>query len=310
MTASIALISNTKSGRNIRKGLDDVHSVAKEQSIPIYEVDSYASLEKALKVIAKNTPDVLVINGGDGSVDAAISIMRNQKIFKKEPALALLQSGTTNMTHKDLGLKGKPASAFKWLLQHVKEGVSDKHIVEREPLKISDGVNTRYGFFFGANAMPRMILLARDQMHTKGLTGPTGQVLMFMKMLGRFILGDVKDDVVLHPDDIEMNGKKVASVLLIATTLNQLLLSLKPVPEGTGVGIAQVQYPYKGIMGSVCKLLTSKEPISQNGVESKRMEKLSLSLKGSWTLDGELYDAEQGKPLVITTGKPLRFVRV
>ena len=69
-----------------------------------YEVEHAHQVGEALKTIARVHPKVLVINGGDGTVQAALTELYNGGHFgTSPPPVAVLPSGKTNLIALDLG---------------------------------------------------------------------------------------------------------------------------------------------------------------------------------------------------------------
>ncbi|NCP03944.1 MAG: diacylglycerol kinase, partial [Deltaproteobacteria bacterium] len=60
-------------------------------------------LAQALVDFAEQGIDLLIINGGDGTVQAVLTLLYTRKIFDQPPLLALLRAGTTSMLARDVG---------------------------------------------------------------------------------------------------------------------------------------------------------------------------------------------------------------
>ena len=75
---------------------------AKNPDIFHYEVEEIGQIAKALEMIARVKPKVLVINGGDGTVRDVLTA--GLDVFGEHwPALAVLPKGKTNALNVDLG---------------------------------------------------------------------------------------------------------------------------------------------------------------------------------------------------------------
>src|SRR5215210_7005827 len=96
--ARIALLSNPRSTGN-RALLPGVRSFCdRHQDIFHYEVESVDQIGAALKTIARVAPSLLVINGGDGTVQATLTEMFNGRHFGgAPPPVAVLPNGKTNL---------------------------------------------------------------------------------------------------------------------------------------------------------------------------------------------------------------------
>ena len=80
--ALVALLSNPNSTGN-RSLLPAVRTYcAKNPDIFHYEVEEMGQIAKALEMIARVKPKVLVINGGDGTVQSALTELTMAAILK------------------------------------------------------------------------------------------------------------------------------------------------------------------------------------------------------------------------------------
>ena len=80
--ARIALLSNPKSTGNVAQ-LPRVRAYCAEHpDIFHYEVERVEQIGEALKTIARVKPAMLVINGGDGTVQAALTDLHNGGHFR------------------------------------------------------------------------------------------------------------------------------------------------------------------------------------------------------------------------------------
>ena len=111
---SIALLSNPRSTGN-RALLPQVRAFCDlHKDIFHYEVEDVAQIACALKTIALVRPKVLVINGGDGTVQAALTELHHGGHFgPNPPPVAVLPSGKTNLIAHDLGAVGDPLEALE-----------------------------------------------------------------------------------------------------------------------------------------------------------------------------------------------------
>jgi len=100
----IALLSNPKSTGNIAQ-LPRIRAFCSDHpDIFHYEVEHAHQVGEALRTIARIHPKVLVINGGDGTVQAALTELHNNGHFgDSPPPVAVLPSGKTNLIALDLG---------------------------------------------------------------------------------------------------------------------------------------------------------------------------------------------------------------
>src|SRR3954462_9381144 len=135
----IALLSNPKSTGNLAQ-LPRIRAFCAEHpDIFHYEVEHAHQVGDALKTIARVHPKVLVINGGDGTVQAALTEMFNGGHFgDTPPPVAVLPNGKTNLIAYDLGAGRDPIAALERVLELARADL-DPHIVRRELISLSDG---------------------------------------------------------------------------------------------------------------------------------------------------------------------------
>src|SRR5438105_4166415 len=146
----IALLSNPKSTRNVAQ-LSRIREYCSDHpDVFHYEVEHAHQIGEAMKIIARVRPKVLAINGGDGTVQAALTEIYNGGYFEGEPPpVAVLPSGKTNLIALDLGARGDPIAALKQLIELV-QGDLTPHIVARELIALrKDSDRPVIGMFLG-----------------------------------------------------------------------------------------------------------------------------------------------------------------
>ena len=132
-------VSNPKSTGNLAQ-LPRIRAFcADHPDIFHYEVEHADQIGEAMRTIARVRPKVLVINGGDGTVQAALTEIYNGGHFGAElPPVAVLPSGKTNLIALDLGAQGDPVEALDRLVDIAQSDLSP-HLVARELIALSGG---------------------------------------------------------------------------------------------------------------------------------------------------------------------------
>ncbi len=306
----LALIVNAHSGKKETQR-QKLLALAKELSIPFSLTQSLDDLDRALKTYAMLGAKALIIYGGDGTVDAVITIIREQRIFAEEPALILLHGGTTNMTIRDLGLKAKK-------IKHVKRVLKNLNALKttpRSPFKIeAKSLNQPvYGFFFGMGAIPRVIDYAKGKVHTKGFTGPVGESFLLMTVLKKLFMGQVANDDLLSPSTISISNDQTATkgecIFSLATTLESLVLGVNPATPRNDIGVMSLAYPYQNLWRNKAGLLNGQNTVDENtGIWRAHGERFEIEMNGPWTMDGEMFEAKH-ETLTLTLEPPIRFLQ-
>ncbi len=167
--AIVALLSNTKS-TGLVKLLPRIRSfILTHANIFHVEINHTGEVPDALTLIARSAPDVLVINGGDGTVQAVLtSLMHDQPfIAQKSPPLAILSNGKKSAIADDYTTTGKPMQALERISMLVKHGMLEKHLIQRSLIALDDG--KRHRSVIGTNVelrcthQPMQIILCKNE---------------------------------------------------------------------------------------------------------------------------------------------------
>ena len=135
----IALLSNPKSTRNLAQLSRIREYCAEHPDVFHYEVEHAYQIGEAMRVIARVRPKVLAINGGDGTVQAALTEIYNGGYFQGEPPpVAVLPSGKTNLIALDLGARGDPIEALERLIELARTDLAP-YTVARELIALRHG---------------------------------------------------------------------------------------------------------------------------------------------------------------------------
>lgn len=318
---SVALLSNPKSTGN-RQSLPRVRTYcASNPDIFHYEVEHVDQIGRALQTIARVDPAVIVINGGDGTVQAALTELYQGEHFKgKVPPIAVLPNGKTNLIALDLGIHGDPIKALERIIAIAKTGVGD-HVVARELIALSDGTGeTRpvLGMFLGGAGLADYILYCRNKIYPLGLSNGLSHAITALAVLASVVFG-VKGSFMpprSRPVSISLirDGQLVGRfAVLIVTTLERLLLGARP-EEGARGSMKLVAVDQNG--PAVLRMLYATL-LGRFG--SKRMHGIHLEQgdmiriegdQSSVILDGELFQADEGKPIVLRSTAPVPFLRL
>ena len=190
----IGMLNNPLSGGN-RSGLQKIREAAAAAHPEILqrEVQTPQDVTEALADFARQEVNLLVINGGDGTVQAALTAVFHKNFFETMPVLAVLPSaGTTSMIAGDIGLKGPRASALQRLFKWVRTKDDRAAIIQRPVLKVQVPTKTEpvYGMFFGAAAIYQATQFCLQKVYAKGVRGELGAGVA----LARFLLAVVLKD--------------------------------------------------------------------------------------------------------------------
>ena len=324
--ASVALLSNPRSTGN-RSLLPRVRAFcAEHKDIFHYEVEDVSQIGLAMRTIARVRPKAIVINGGDGTVQAVLTELHQGNHFLGDPPpVAVLPNGKTNLIAHDLGAAGDPIVALERVLDLVR-GDMVPHIVSRELIALSGGragENERpvLGMFLGGAGLADTILYCRHKIYPLGLPNWMAHFLTFLMGMVSVITGRSSRllpakwkpiKVTMAKSGGEMHGK---FAFVMVTTLEKLLLNGNVRVEGQRAGAMQlmvIERNLLSIFGALFAALRGKLGLRRiRGVHLERGDEIRISGAASNViLDGEMFEAEDERPIVLRPTAPVPFLKL
>lgn len=320
--ATVALLSNPRSTGNL-SALPRMRSFCAAQSdIFHYEVESVDQIGEALRTIARVNPKILVVNGGDGTVQAALTELYLGGHFDgSPPPVAVLPNGKTNLIALDLGAVGDPIAALQRVMDIARSDISE-HVVVRELIALSDGGDGSrpvLGMFLGGAGMADTILYCRNKIYPLGLPNSISHLLTAVAVLATLILGIRSAFLPPAATPMKVSMMRQGQLqgrfsLLIVTTLHKLLLGSSTAGSASAgplqmMVVEQRPLPllralFAGIFGRVGR-------DEMKGVHFGRGDEIKIEGdRSSVILDGEIFQADAGKPIVLKTTPPVPFLRL
>ena len=282
----VALLSNPKSTGN-RQSLPRVRSYcASNPDIFHYEVEHVDQIGRALQTIARVDPAVIVINGGDGTVQAALTELYQGEHFQdRAPPIAVLPNGKTNLIA-------------------LSDGSADSRPV--------------LGMFLGGAGLADYMLYCRNQIYPLGLSNGLSHFLTVIAVLISLIFG-IRARFLpqsSHPVRISLirDGQLAGRfAVLIVTTLERLLLGVQPGGSQRGqMKLMAVDQSLPALLRLGWASLTRR--IGKADMQGVHLEQGDMiRIEGdhsSVILDGELFEASEGRPIVLRSTEPVPFLRL
>jgi hypothetical protein len=319
----IALLSNPRSTGNIAQ-LPRIRAYCDEHpDVFHYEVEQASQIGEAMKVIARVRPKVLAINGGDGTVQAALTELYNGGHFgATPPPVAVLPSGKTNLIALDLGARSDPIESLERLIQLARTDQLAPYTVAREliALRRGDGEERPVsGMFLGGAGLADTMIYCRDKIYPLGLPngiahGITAFALLaklFFRIKASFLPPDPAPlSVSLRDGGSRLTGK---FTLLAVTTLEKLLLN--SVIGGDSAGslklLAIEERPMSMVRALAASIAGKLGRAPMRGVHFEQADEITIEGDSSNViLDGETFRAERGHPIHLKPAQPLSFVKL
>ena len=319
----VALLSNPTASGN-RSLLPGIRAFcAAQPDVFHYEVERIDQIGTALRRIARVKPRVLVINGGDGTVQAALTEIHNGGHFGEEPPpVAVLPNGKTNLIAFDLGAQGDPLETLERVLAIARADL-DRHIVERELIGLSDGTGkgrTVLGMFLGGAGLADIMLYCRHRIYPLGLPNGLSHFLAFLIAMVSVLLGLGNGLFPRKPDPVEVSVIRQGRLhgrfaVLVVTTLERLILH-GAMPGGRGRAgalqlIAVERRPAAVLRVVFGSLFGRLGKARFGGVHLERGDEIRIEAdRSSVILDGEIFEASRARPIVLRRTGPVPFLRL
>ena len=317
----IALLSNPKSTGNIAQ-LPRIRAYcAAHPDIFHYEVERVDQIGEAMATIARIKPTVLAINGGDGTVQAALTEMHHGGHFAGDmPPVAVLPSGKTNLIALDLGAQGEPVAALEKLLELASSDLSP-HLVPRELISLSGGEESHapvIGMFLGGAGLADVMLYCRERIYPLGLPNSVSHVITAVAVVMRQLFRLKAKFLPPEPALLKIRVRKDGQIdgrfaFLFVTTLEKLLLSSEFASRGKGAlkFVAVEEKPSSLIRAFAATLRGRLGMTKMDGVHVEEADEIAIEGEASKViLDGETFKAGLGKPILLRPARPLSFVRI
>jgi hypothetical protein len=318
----IALLSNPRSTGNLAQLPRIREFCADHPDVFHYEVEHADQIGHAMEVIARVRPKVLAINGGDGTVQAALTELHNGGHFgDNPPPVAVLPSGKTNLIAIDLGARGDPIEALKTLIE-VAQGDLKPYVVARELIALrhgEEGGMPVIGMFLGGAGLAETMLYCRDKIYPLGLPNSIAHVLtalaavakVLLRAKAKFLPPDPQPvQISFRDEDSEISGR---FSLLAVTTLERLLLSFDMGERRGGPLklLAIEEHPSSLLRALAASILGKLGHASVPGVHFQEAHAITIEGESSDViLDGETFRATSGRPIHLRPAQPLSFVKL
>lgn len=318
----IGAVNNPMSGRNLKKnGLQTVLDIlAGHPEVTQHGVETLADIRAAAAELCRDGVEVLVVNGGDGTVQAVMTGMFGEPHPGPSPLLLVLPGGTTNMTALDIGgPKEPPAQTLERFLVAAKQGRVPATLVQRPVIRLQRGNDPAlWGMFFGAGAIYHGVNFCRRYVHRVGLKGEIGPGLAMAVFIGRALFGERSTLMPMvntsgHLDDVPIEPKPYHAVM--SSTLEHLFLGIRPF-WGKGPGplkFTSFGGPLRHGLRAAASILRGKSSDyvrPEFGYESSNASVIELRIDSGFTLDGELFDADPNAPVTLDGRYTASFLRV
>lgn len=315
--ALVGLLTNRAATRVARSLCALRTAISSSRRLVHVEVTGPAEVRDALRLFAAAGVDVLVINGGDGTVQMVAEALGACPWPGREPPIAVLAGGHTNLIAKDLGTAGDPVTVFRRLMDAIQAQKDDRLApVRRTPIRLAGGGLPRpqIGFFVGLAAVPRATLWVRRRVQHGLVPLWLRDAASLAFLAASAALGWRRSPLAPVPLAFTLeDGRRIAGrfSVVLATPLPRLLLGARLFAHHNGESIQFVAFTRTGprlVRALLAALRGRLHLTAMPELILERLHKLEVEGAGELVVDGELFSLDPARPLALTTAPALTFL--
>ncbi|MCC5864952.1 MAG: hypothetical protein JJU31_07555 [Wenzhouxiangella sp.] len=305
--------------RSFRMSLRDrrrrIHELAERRQARLVEVSEPEEIEQNVLAAMHRGCRLLVVIGGDGTVQAAVTALASCPESQAQPDILVLGGGRTNYTARDIGTHDRLLVTLALAL----DDPARLSATERRTLALHHPGQARveHGFFVAGALVDHVI---RDcHSYRSGGTGPLRRghlssawrvfQLGLLGLLGRSSYRPVE----LSVSATELGRLDGACRLLLLTSLHHRREWIDPYARrGTGpVRLTMIKQSASSFWRRLPRLLHGryqKDMSPESGYLSGNSTEVRIQGLERLSLDGQEIDLDPGQPLTVTAGPIFRFL--
>jgi diacylglycerol kinase family enzyme len=322
-SARIGVLNNPRAGRNPGR-LEDMRAYLNgHPDILHVETETSDHVPDALQAFRDREIDILVVNGGDGTLQRTLTMLLDRGVFARLPLIVPLRGGTTNQSALDMGCQRNVVRALDTVIRAVREGALRERMVDRSVMRVEFGTehgerSVQFGMFCGLGVLHRAVeLVHRAFPSGRRSQGVLGAGLLTGWLVARSAMRSASG--ILAPDDMDvrLDDHGVAGdrfQLAIATTLDDLFLRIRPFwgMQAAPVRVTTIAFGASRIWASAVGILRGRPAAHvqpEAGYTSQNVHRAEFRVNCGLTVDGEVYPPQQDQLVRIEADQRLRFVR-
>ena len=315
-TGLAALINPLSFRMSLRERAERCAKLVLAHGGEVFRVHDLAQIERALAQSHAWGIRHLVIAGGDGTLQGAVSWLARHVPPVSMPSLVLLSAGRTNYVAEDIGTRSHFLETLETVLTRKPEQL---HPVDRPTLKLEHpSIGQLHGFFLAGAMLDEVIRYVHrfqnrrtswlHRLHVASIAGVASLALHWA--LGRYRFS-------LPRLDIEVKGlgrDQAACRFLLMTTLEHEHSLIDPYARrGDGpLRVTSISRDAKQLTWRLSKLARGRFSTEMNyktGYISGRCNNIIIQNLSSFVLDGQEFELDPREPLRVSAGPVFRFLR-
>lgn len=313
--ARVAVISNPHAAR--RRSVALQRELERASNVQWFTTSSPEDADARIASVADDV-DLLVLDGGDGTVQRALSALFQAR-EARSPSIAILPGGSTNMTAYDISGPSSWRKSAAQLLRLVNRDPTEWPRTPRPVIRLQsagDG-SPVYGMCFGAGAVISGIEYCHDWIYRLGIRGEWAPGLA----LARTVWGLATHEKAFStPVDLTVALENEATLvmpakLMLVSAIKRMFLGFTPF-WGSGEGALRCTIVRHGADAFVRTLPSflrgrpSPRMTLDGGYWSEKLNSVRVSMRAPYAVDGEIFPAPASGTLELRATAPIEFVKL
>ncbi len=313
----VGLLTNKAATRVARSLCALRRAIATSRRLVHVEVTGPTDVRDALRLFAAAGVDILIVNGGDGTVQMVAEALGGRLWPGAPPPIAVLAGGHTNLIAKDLGTAGDPVRVFRELMTAIRTHAGRRLApVRRTPIRLVGGglSEPRIGFFVGLAAVPRATVWVRRRVQRSLVPLWLRDAASLAFLAASAALGWRRSPLAPVPMTfVAEDGRRLAGrfSVALATPLPRLLLGARLFARHNGETIQFVAFTRTGprLVRALWAALRGRlHLMAMPELVLERLHELTVEGAADVVVDGELFPLDPAQPLVLETAPALTFL--
>lgn len=314
----LGVLTNLRAGKDNARVERVVDFLARQPDLLHEETHDFDRVPDVMREFAEAGVSVLVMNGGDGTLQHALTHLFGPDGPSWRPMIAPIRGGRTNMVASDLGAERDPLRSLELLVAAARAGRSEALLAQRPVLRVelpNEG-NVQHGMFFGAGALHRAVGLAHQSLPEEKV-GAWGAGLITGLLIARAAIGQVSGLLVPDKCHLALDGEDQGShelLLAMASSIDRLFLGIRPFwgRQPAPVRTTWVNSRSPGIWRAAPGILRNRPPAfatPENGYRSMNVHEAVMQLDAGLVIDGELFDPVPDRVVRVSALEGVQFLR-
>ncbi len=319
MPRVVGVLINPLSGKNRQGSATRLQAIGEHPDVLLQMVQTPQDVYDSLIDFARRKVNILVISGGDGTIQAVLTVLFHHHPFTIQPQLIVLEGGTTNMIAGDVGILGNQVRAMSRIIEWVQTSNTNVTCEQRSVLRLSvPGHEVKYGMFFGAACISQGVQYYQSNLHNNRLHGLPGICMTLVRFLWALI-GHHKQIAAPTLLQVSLDKKaleKEKFILFFVSTLDRLFFGIRPFwgKENGQLRFTAVKAKAKYLLRVLPFLVRgrmARKATPANGYYSHNVDEIELYTSDSMALDGEIYTPDSNQqPTLLQYGGKVTFLQL